>query len=195
MNRSAAFAALLTTSLLCASTLLAQDAASGEVTVHLDLSDSVRAQLSSGRITAIKVSASSGSARGHTVDTTTATATLSDVLPGKWTLHTMMKMDGNLYVVDERGPEIEVKPGEHVDVTRTIPAFVLMGRVTLRGQPFHGLSQSLATGDSLCRSTKTGDSRFRFPMRGTGTCRCQRTGARLRRSRTSTFARSMPCTN
>jgi hypothetical protein len=138
MKRSAAFAALLTTSLLYHFTLRAQDAASGEVTVHFDLTDSVRAQLSSGRITSIKVSATSPNARGLTVDTTTATITLRDVPPGKWTLHTMMKMDGNLYVVDERGPEIEVKPGEHVDVTRTIPALVLVGRVTLRGQPFHG---------------------------------------------------------
>jgi len=124
MKRSLAIVALL----------FAIPAFASDLTVHLDLSDSVRAALAHGQIKSVLVGVGTGR---QGIDTTNDTVVVHDVAPGKTNVRAFLRA-GELYVVDPKGVDVDVPPAGNVDVTVPIHSLFVTGSVTQHGQPFHG---------------------------------------------------------
>jgi hypothetical protein len=137
MHRAYAFASLLIALLLCPALVLADSPQSGVLVLHLDFSDSVRDSLRAGRITSVMVAGSSAEGKRFTLNTTGATVTANDVVPGKWTIRTFLKMGGTLYVVSE-GMDLDVPSGPRFETLIPIRPVILAGSAKLSGQPLHG---------------------------------------------------------
>lgn len=137
MQRAYAFAALLITFLLCPALVMANSPQSGALVLHLDYSDSVRESLSTGRITSVMVAGSTAEGKRFTLNTTSATVTANDVVPGKWTIRTFLKMGGTLYAVSE-GMDIDVPSSPRFETLIPIRPVILAGSAKLAGQPLHG---------------------------------------------------------
>lgn len=101
------------------------------VTVHLQLSDSIRAAVARGDIEKIIVGIDQASA---TADGTTAV--LQNVDPGKGKLRAIVKTHDSYFATDGNPVEVVVKPG--ADITMPLDLLFVTGTATLHGKPFHG---------------------------------------------------------
>ncbi len=111
--------------------LAAVPAFAERVTVHLDLSDSVRAALGRGDIKGVYVSVA-----GHSVLTKETTTIVDDVPPGKASERAFLNTGRGNYVVNPKEPPVDVKAG--VEVTVPIHSLLVIGTLSLHGKPVHG---------------------------------------------------------
>ena len=111
--------------------LAAVPAFAERVTVHLDLSDSVRAALARGDIVGVYVSVA-----GHAVLTKGTTAIVDDVPPGKASVRALLNTGRGNYVIDLKEPPVDVKPG--AEVTVPVHSLLVIGTLSLHGKPVHG---------------------------------------------------------
>ncbi len=114
---------------------LAVPAFASDVTIHLDLSDSVRAALAHGQIKSVLVGIG---VHPKGIDTTNDTVVVHDVAPGKTNVRAFLRTPEELYVVDSKGVDVDVPPDGNVDVTLPVHSLFVTGSVTQHGQPFHG---------------------------------------------------------
>ena len=119
-------------SLLLSILLLAAVPAFAErVTVHLDLSDSVRTALARGDIEGVYVSVA-----GHAVMTNDTTAIVDDVPRGKATVRALLSTGRGNYMIDLKEAPVDVKPG--AEVTVPVHSLLVIGTLSLHGKPVHG---------------------------------------------------------
>ena len=119
----------------------AQAGAPATLNVHLALSDSVSQNLRKGTISAAEVVATNDTStfKPVSMDTTTATAVVRGVTPGKWKIVTLLVTSNFKYVVDPAGKEVLVTPGSTMDVYVDVPSIVFVGRARYRGEPLTGV--------------------------------------------------------
>jgi hypothetical protein len=102
-----------------------------KVTVHLDLSESVRAALGRGDIEGVYVSVA-----GHAVLTKDTTTIVDGVAPGKATVRAILNTGKGNYVVNPKDLSVDVKPG--AEVTVPIHSLLVIGTISLHGKSLHG---------------------------------------------------------
>jgi hypothetical protein len=123
----------MTRKLLLLSTLLlaAIPAFAERLTVHLQLSDSVRAALQRGDLKGFYVGVDDRS-----VFTKETTAVLDGVDPGKRSLRVIFSARTGYWALDANGIPVDVKPD--AEVTVPVDALFVTGTIALHGKPFHG---------------------------------------------------------
>jgi hypothetical protein len=117
--------------LLPALLLAAIPAFAERLTVHLQLSDSVRAALQRGDLKGFYLGVDDRS-----VFTKETTAALDGVNPGKRSLRVIFKAQTGDWVLDPSGTPVDIQPG--AEVTVPVDALFVTGTITLHGKPFHG---------------------------------------------------------
>ena len=103
------------------------------VTVHFDLSDSVRAALARGEIKEVIVQGV-----GKAIQTKDANFAAGDLVPGTYKLCALLRTDKIIYVVDPKGVQVEVAAGQPTDVTLPVRSLWVSGTVTQHGAPAIG---------------------------------------------------------
>jgi len=123
-------------SLILALLLLAVPAFAETVTVHFDVSNSVRDAMARGEIKALRVQIATQGFH----DTKTTTAVVKDVAPGTWTARAFIQTAAETYVVDPAGVKVEVVPGLPADVTVPVHSIFVTGSVARGDKPLHQFS-------------------------------------------------------
>jgi hypothetical protein len=147
--------------LLPALLLAAIPAFAERLTVHLQLSDSVRAALQRGDLKGFYVGVDDRS-----VFTTETTAVLDGVDPGKRSLRVIFNARTGYWALDPNGIPVDVKPG--AEVTVPVDALFVTGTIALHGKPFHG-SMNLWPSERTRKSwgfsvPADEDGKFAFPL-------------------------------
>ena len=101
------------------------------VTVHLDLSDSVRDAIARGDIKNVLVSIGNRS-----VKTTGTTVVIDNVAPGPAKLRVLLTTPADIYAVDPAGMPVDIVPGG--EITVPIHALFVTGTIALHGKPLRG---------------------------------------------------------
>ena len=123
MNRSLILAALF---------LLTVPAFAEDVTVHFDVSDSVRDAMARGEIKSLRVTIET---QGFT-DAKATTAVLHNVAPGTWKARAFIQTAMETYVVNPDGLKFDVVAGQPASVTLPVQSIFVTGVLTRHGKPF-----------------------------------------------------------
>ena len=117
--------------MLFALLLAAVPAFAESVTVHLDLSDSVREAIARGDVKNVLVAIGNRS-----VKTTATTAVIYNVAPGPTKLRTLLITPAEIYALDPSGTPVDVVPGGELMVP--VHALFVTGTIALHGKPLRG---------------------------------------------------------
>jgi hypothetical protein len=143
--------------------LLTVPAFAEDVTVHLDVSDSVRDAMARGQIKALRVAIAT---QGY-ADTTTTTATISNVAPGTWTARAIILTAMTQYVVDPAGMKVDIAAGVPSVLTLPVHSIFVTGSVALQGKQLHQFSvwpSERKPGTWGFAAPIDGEGRFAFPV-------------------------------
>jgi len=149
--------------LILALLLLTVPAFAEDVTVHFDVSDSVRDAMARGEIKSLRVTVAT---QGF-IDTKETTAIVHNVAPGTWTARAFIRTAMETYVVDPAGVKFDVVAGLPAEVTLPVHSIFVTGRVALHGQPLHQFSvwpSERKPGTWGFAAPIDGEGRFAFPV-------------------------------
>jgi hypothetical protein len=150
-------------SLMFALLLLTVPAFAEDVTVHFDVSDSVRDAMKRGDIKTLRVAIAT---QGY-ADTKTTTAVIKNVAPGTWTARAFIQTAEESYVVDPAGMKIDVVAGLPAVVTLPVHSIFVTGSIAPQGQPLHQFSvwpSERKPGAWGFAAPIDGKGRFAFPV-------------------------------
>lgn len=149
-------------------------AQNANLTVRLDLSESVRAHLEKGTIKAIKVTAAHSDAkRPQERETKSDEVTFADLAAGKWSIRSFIVTEAATYVVDPHDVvEVDLQPGTPAERRLEVGSLMLAGKVTDHGKPFDGQvnlwpSEKKADAWGFTAPLDT-EGRFLFPLHHPG---------------------------
>lgn len=112
--------------------LLAVPAFAEDVTVHFDVSDSVRDAMARGEIKSLRATIET---QGYT-DTKDTTVVLHNVAPGTWKARAFIQTAMETYVVNADAVKVDVVAGQPASVTLPVQSIFVTGTLTRHGKPF-----------------------------------------------------------